>query len=299
MGGGPLGPEDRPQSAWIPEVTETEMGIGVVGAGPMGQAIARRLASSGEPPGLIFSRTRAQAGVLADEIGWQVAGSAGDLVARSPLTLLAVPGSQLERLVAQLGVELGSAALPRRRVVAHCAGAVGPRPLFPLRRLGCMVAVFHPLAPVPDGQPSCLDDTYVSIEAEPGARAQLQALALKLGLRPFLVENLDRPLYHAAAVFAAVLTVLVESLGERLVLEAGAGEEAVSALRSLLAASARNVERLGPQRGLSGPQRRGDADTVGSHLEALDRVDPALGRLYRSIHEAARENRPTHRAEES
>jgi predicted short-subunit dehydrogenase-like oxidoreductase (DUF2520 family) len=275
------------------------MGIGIVGAGPMGQAMARRLASLGEPPGLIFSRTLARAATLAGEIGWELAGSAGELVARSPLTLLAVPDSELERLVGELALELEVATPPQLRVVAHCAGVVGPQPLFPLRKLGCAVAVFHPLAPVPDGDPSCLDHTYVSIEAAPGAREQLQALALRLGCRSFLLENIDRPLYHAAAVFAGVLPVLVESIGERLALEAGAVEEVVPALRSLLAASARNVQRLGPQRGLSGPQRRRDSGTVDLHLEALDWVDPALGQLYTSIHAAARQSRPTKNAEES
>jgi predicted short-subunit dehydrogenase-like oxidoreductase (DUF2520 family) len=61
-------------------------------------------------------------------------------------------------------------------------------------------------------------------------------------------------------------------------------------LRALHSASARNVQRLGPELGLSGPQQRQDGDTVSAHLEALNRFDPVLAALYTSIQEAARQS---------
>jgi predicted short-subunit dehydrogenase-like oxidoreductase (DUF2520 family) len=269
-------------------VTETEVEIGIVGAGRMGQALSRRLASAGASPGLLSSRTESRAQSLASELGWSAVSRPSQVVAGSALTLVAVPDGELTQLALDISRELGEAAHPLDHVVAHCAGIVGIDALSPLRDLGCELGVFHPLAPVPDGDPSCLDQTFVSIEADPSARQPLLNLAARLSCQPVEVAGLDRPLYHVAAVFAGVLPVLLERLAESLGTAAGGGAELEPAFRALHLASARNVERLGPELALTGPDRRRDAGSISAHIEALSRQDPVLRDLYVSIREAAR-----------
>jgi predicted short-subunit dehydrogenase-like oxidoreductase (DUF2520 family) len=276
--------EERPQSAWIPEVTETEVGYGIVGAGRLAQAIARRLAQSGAAPGFISSRRPGRAEALASELGWAVGQSPEEVLTGSRLTLLCA----LDVELGPLAQELASGVSLRNRVVAHCAGSQGLEPLAPLRKRGCALGVFHPLAPFPDGDPSSFDHTFISIEAEPEARAALRELAGLLGCQVIEMEAVDRPLYHAAAVFAGVLPVLLERVAERLGSASGGGASLADGLRALHLASARNVKRLGPELGLSGPQQRHDDVTVNAHLAALRRLDPALAQLYASIHEAAK-----------
>jgi predicted short-subunit dehydrogenase-like oxidoreductase (DUF2520 family) len=271
-------------------VTETEVGYGIVGAGRVAQVIARRLGRSRVPAGMIFSRTPAGAEALASELGWAVAASSAEVLSGSQLTLLAVPDSELRPLSQELAQALESGSPLSKRVVAHCAGIQGLGPLAPLRELGCSLGVFHPLAPVPDGDPSCLDQTFISIEGDPLARPALFDLARLIDCRVLEVEALDRPLYHAAAVFAGVLPVLLERVAERLGIAAGGGDTLAQGLRALHSASARNVQRLGPELGLSGPQQRQDGATVSAHLEALNRFDPVLAALYTSIQEAARQS---------
>ncbi|HVB13746.1 MAG TPA: DUF2520 domain-containing protein [Candidatus Dormibacteraeota bacterium] len=265
-------------------MTETEVGYGIVGAGRLARAITGRLARFGAPPGLIFSRTPARASVLAQEVGWRLAGSAAEVLAASRLTLLCVPDSEIE----PLAEELGSGPDLHDRVVAHCSGSQGLGPLAPLSARGIRLGVFHPLAPVPDGDPSCLDQTFISLEADPAAREELLELARLIDCRVIEMGAVDRPLYHAAAVFAGVLPVLLEQLAEQLGTAAGGGAELGDGLRALHWASARNVLRLGPVLGLSGPQQRRDGATVSAHRQALGRFDPALAHLYASIQEAAR-----------
>ncbi|MGC2296502.1 MAG: DUF2520 domain-containing protein [Candidatus Dormiibacterota bacterium] len=269
-------------------MTETEVEIGIVGAGRIGQALSRRLAAAGAPPGVLSSRTESLAQSLASELGWSVLARPSQVVAASALTVLAVPDGELAQLALDVSRELGEAARRRDRVVAHCAGITGIDALAPLRQVGCALGVFHPLAPVPDGDPSCLDQTFISIEAEPEARQPLLDLAARLSCQSVEVANLDRPLYHAAAVFAGVLPVLLERLAERLAAAAGAGVELGPGFRALHLASARNVERLGPELALTGPDQRQDAGSVSAHLDALGRQDPVLRDLYVSIREAAR-----------
>ncbi|HUY08064.1 MAG TPA: DUF2520 domain-containing protein [Candidatus Dormibacteraeota bacterium] len=265
-------------------MTETEVGYGIVGAGRLAQAVARRLAQAGVPPGLISSRSAERAQALATELGWEVGRGPEEVLAGSRLTLLCAP----DGLLGPLAEGLGSGRPLGARVVAHCAGIQGIGPLAPLRERGCALGVFHPLAPFPDGDPASFDHTFISIEAEPGARTDLLELARLLGCRVLEMEGVDRPLYHAAAVFAAVLPVLLERIAERLGRAAGGGADLAEALRALHVASARNVHRLGPELGLSGPQQRHDGGTVLAHLAALSEVDPALAQLYASIQEAAR-----------
>jgi len=270
-------------------VTETEVEIGIVGAGRMGQALARRLVAAGAPPGLLCSRSMSRAQSLAAELGWTVLVRPSEVIAGAALTLLAVPDAELEGLAFSAGRDLDAAERLSRRVVAHCAGIQGVDSLTPLRHLGCALGVFHPLAPVPDGDPSCLDGTFISIEAEASARQPLLDLAARLSCQTVEVADLNRPLYHAAAVFAGVLPVLLEGLSERLGTVAGGEEELRAGFRALHLASARNVERLGPELALTGPGQRQDSGTIDAHIDALSRLNPALGDLYVSIQEAARQ----------
>jgi predicted short-subunit dehydrogenase-like oxidoreductase (DUF2520 family) len=289
MDRGPLGLEDRPQSAWIPEVTETEVEIGIVGVGRMGQALARRLAAAGASPGLLCSRSLSRAESFASELGWAVVARPSEVIAGAALTLLAVPDAELGGLAVEAGRVLDGGERLSPRAVAHCAGIKGLDALSPLRHLGCALGVFHPLAPVPDGDPSCLDGTFISIEAEPGARQPLLELAARLSCRTLEVTDLDRPLYHAAAVFAGVLPVLLEGFAERLGRASGGEEQLSAGLRALHLASARNVERLGPELARTGPGQRQDSGTIAAHIDALSRLYPALADLYISIQEAARQ----------
>jgi predicted short-subunit dehydrogenase-like oxidoreductase (DUF2520 family) len=271
-------------------VTETDVEIGIVGAGRMGQALARRLAAADAPPGLLCSRSMSRAESLASELGWAVVARPCEVIAGAALTLLAVPDAELRGLALEAGRDLdGRPERLSSRVVAHCAGIQGIDALSPLRHLGCALGVFHPLAPVPDGSPSCLDGTYISIEAEPNARRPLLDLAARLSCRTLEVSDLNRPLYHVAAVFAGVLPVLLEGLAERLVTTSGGEDQLRAGLRALHLASARNVARLGPERALTGPGQRHDSGTIGAHIDALSRVNPALAELYISIQEAARQ----------
>lgn len=267
-------------------MTETEVGYGIVGVGSLGTALVRALVGAGEPPGIIWSRSGDRALALSRESGWAMAPSPAAVLREAELSLLTAPDGALLDLVGELARVLGPTA-PGTKVVAHCAGARGPELFSPLSDLGFGVGVFHPLAAVPDGRAESLRRTSVVIEAQVPARDRLLRLAATLRLRPLVVSGLNRPLYHAAATFAAVLPLVLEQLGEQLAVESGAGEEIRPALRALFASSAANLERLGPEGAQSGARQRGDLLTLRAHELALERVDPELARLYQSINQLA------------
>jgi len=108
---------------------------------------------------------------------------------------------------------------------------------------------------------------------------KLQRLARDLGARPRKVAAEERVLYHAAAVFASNFVLATFGEGVRQLMRIGWSEaDATRALLPLLDGVVANIRRKGVVKSLTGPIRRGDAETVRRHLEALDRPD-----LYRIL----------------
>ena len=167
----------------------------------------------------------------------------------------------------------------RRLAIVHTSGALGLDVLEALRPNA--VGSFHPLQPFPAPRPpSAFRDITVAIDAStPALRRQLNALARRLGAVPRRVEDAQRARYHAAAVFASAFVTAVVAQAVRTLQGIGWSEkESLAALLPLIDGSLQNIRRRGPVKALTGPLRRGDAETVARHLEAVDNPD-----LYRML----------------
>jgi predicted short-subunit dehydrogenase-like oxidoreductase (DUF2520 family) len=160
------------------------------------------------------------------------------------------------------------------------------------------VGSFHPLQSFPQPRPpEAFRGSLVAIDASaPALRRRLGRLARDLGAKPRSVEDADRVIYHAAAVFAS--NYLVALAGEAVELLGTIGwseSEAVRGLVPLMRGALAEVELRGPTAALTGPIRRGDVDTVTRHLEALAGVDSGSARrprkadLYRMLGQIALE----------
>jgi len=164
----------------------------------------------------------------------------------------------------------------------HLSGALTLDVLAPLR--GHAVGSFHPLQSFPfPREPDAFRGIAIAVDAStPALLRKLQRLARELGARPRKVAADERVLYHAAAVYASNFVLAAFSEGVRQLMRIGWSEQdATRALLPLLDGVVENIRRRGVTRALTGPIRRGDADTVRRHLEALDRPD--LYRILASI----------------
>ncbi len=161
----------------------------------------------------------------------------------------------------------------------HLSGALTLEVLAPLR--GHAVGSFHPLQSFPfPREPEAFRGITIAVDAStPALLRRLQRLARDLGARPRKVAADERVLYHAAAVFASNFVLAAFGEGVRQLTRIGWSEEdATKALLPLLDGVVANIRRKGVLKSLTGPIRRGDAETVRRHLEALDRPD-----LYRIL----------------
>jgi predicted short-subunit dehydrogenase-like oxidoreductase (DUF2520 family) len=219
--------------------------VRVVGTGRAGGAIAERLRERG----------------LAVSAGRQALGDA-------ELVLLAVPDGAIAEV---------ARAVPVGPWVAHVSGATSLAALDPHERRFCV----HPLQTLTrERGPDQLDGAWAAITFETDAAAEAARwLAETLGLRPFALDDADKPLYHAGAAMASNFLVTLQRAAARLMEETGAPAEALVPLMR------RTMENGFV---LTGPIARGDWSTVDAHLRALEERAPDLVPLYRALAEATR-----------
>jgi predicted short-subunit dehydrogenase-like oxidoreductase (DUF2520 family) len=191
---------------------------------------------------------------------------------------LAVPDGAIGEVAVRIAA---SHPLPAVAFV-HLSGALGLDVLGPLASNA--VGSFHPLQsfPAPRGRAAFRGITVAVDASTPGLRRSLGALARKLGAVPKPVGDGQRVAYHAAAVFASNFVDVVIAEAVALLKSIGWSEgEATKALMPLVEGAVDNIRRRGTVQAMTGPIRRGDADTVRRHLEVVG--DPGLYRMLASI----------------
>jgi predicted short-subunit dehydrogenase-like oxidoreductase (DUF2520 family) len=191
------------------------------------------------------------------------------------IVFLAVPDAAVGDVAARIAASDPAPAVS----FVHLSGALTLDVLAPLR--GHAVGSFHPLQSFPfPREPEAFRGITIAVDAStPALVRKLRRLARDLGARPRKVAAAERVLYHAAAVFASNLVLATFSEGVRQLMRIGWSEaDATRALVPLLEGVVANIRRRGVHKSLTGPIRRGDAETVRRHLEALDRPD-----LYRIL----------------
>jgi predicted short-subunit dehydrogenase-like oxidoreductase (DUF2520 family) len=184
------------------------------------------------------------------------------------VAFLTVPDGAVASFAAEVS---GAGAIPSTVAFVHCSGALGLDVLRPLRARHA-IGSFHPLQSFPQPRaPEAFRGSLVGIDASTSKlRRRLDRLARDLGARPRRVDDAERAVYHAAAVFASNYLVTLAGVAVALLKALGWSErEAVDGLIPLMRGALAEVERRGPVAALTGPIRRGDADTVTMHLKAL------------------------------
>lgn len=216
----------------------------VVGAGRVGRAVAARLSQQ------LPTRLTGRELELAD----------------ADLVICAVPDRTIGE-VARL--------IPPGPWVAHTCGGRRLDALEPHRRRFSL----HPLQTFAlERGPEQLDGAWAAVSGE--SQAAVEAgfeLAGLLGVHAFVLDDAERPLYHAGAVMASGFLATLHDAAAELLEAAGAPAEALEPLMR------RTVENhFAP----TGPIVRGDWETVETHLETIRSRRPELAPLYRALVDA-------------
>jgi len=180
---------------------------------------------------------------------------------RTPdVMLLCVPDRAIAEIAA--GIEPGP-------WVAHVSGGTPLEALAPHERRFSL----HPLQTFTHERgPEQLDGAWAAVTGETeSARAVATALAEILGLRPFVLDDDRRALYHAGAAIASNYLVTLRRVAGELLAASGAPPEALDPLM-------RRVIENGFA--LTGPIERGDWETVERHRAAIAEHAPDVLEAY-------------------
>ena len=248
-----------------------ELGVGVVGAGRVGTALAAALRRSGHRIVAVSAVSAASLRRVDERLPGTPVRPPQEVVAGCDLVLLTVPDDALPGLVSGLaatGAELAG------RLVMHASGRHGLAVLEPATRLGALPLALHPVMTF-TGRPDDVDrlaGVSFGVTTPDQLRPVAEVLVMEMGGEPVFIAEEDRGLYHAALAGAAnhLVTQVVQAAD--LLSMAGVGEPS-RMLGPLLGAALDNALRLGDA-ALTGPVARGDAETIAGHLAALAAAAP-------------------------
>ncbi|WP_125099003.1 Rossmann-like and DUF2520 domain-containing protein [Leucobacter chromiireducens] len=188
-----------------PSAQESRLGVGVIGAGRVGPVLARALAGAGHAITGISavsaeSRERAEAmlpGVPVLDVP--------EVVRRSELVLLAVPGDELPGLIAGLAA---TGAWQPGQLAIHTSPEHGTAVFGPALAVGVIPLALHP-AIVFTGTSidlGRLAGATIAVTAPAPVLPIGQALAVEMGGEPVIVREQDRATYADAITAAAELS---------------------------------------------------------------------------------------------
>lgn len=227
--------------------------VGVIGPGRVGCALASALREAG----------------IAVDGPW----GRGETPGPCDALVLCVPDAEIEAAAA--------AAAGGARLVGHTSGASGLGALAPA---GGEAFGLHPLQTFSEraeGLGAFAGAACAVAGSTPQALAFATELGLALGMQPFEIDDEGRAAYHAAASMASNFVVTLAAAAETIA--AGAGLEPAQAralLAPLLRRAVDNLAELGPERALTGPVARGDAQTVAAQRQAVQQSAPQLLGLF-------------------
>jgi len=254
--------------------------VGLIGAGRLAWSLGPALAGAGYTVTAVGGRDSQAGAALAAALGPAARPftAPNDVLDAAELVFLTLPDAMVRPVAESLRWQ-------SRHLAVHCSGALSLDALSSAADAGAETGTFHPIQsfPLRRAEPERFNNIYCGIEGTGPLANLLERIALALGSHPLSLAGVNRPLYHAAAVFASNNVIALMSAASRTWAMAGLPEAvAREALSPLLTATAANVASLDLASALTGPVPRGDVGTIRAHLDALAAA-PELRDLYRRL----------------
>ena len=256
----------------------------LVGAGPVAIALAGALRLAGVPVLGLWARKPAAARAAGSVAGVAAFSSAPpDILLESEIVILAVRDQMIDEVAQML---VGTGLVNKRHVLLHCAGASSATELLgSVSESVAGVGTMHPLSAIADGKSAmrALKGTVFGVEGDDVGRTAAGKLVTAIGGIVLPLDGSQMAAYHAAAALASNYIVAAIDAAAAILASAGVPPaQAAQALVPLAEGALRNVAAHGTTDGLTGPVKRGDAQTVQRHLDAL-RGRPELAEIYRAL----------------
>ena len=221
-----------------------------------------------------------EARALLGDVPWTEAPPA--VVSAHTLVLVGAPDDALDAAAR----DLAGCRFDEGCGVIHLSGVRGLEALCPLEEASVTVGAFHPLMSFPTHEPPGQDlgGALVAIEALAPFDAWLTELARKMGGSPFSLGAGSRAAYHLGAAAAGNGILAVLELSCAALRSAGVPQDqALRGLGLLMSGALSNASEKGIPEALTGPVARGDVQTLGRHLAAMEESLPGHRELYLAL----------------
>ncbi len=254
--------------------------LGFIGAGTVGTALSVRLSSKGYQVIAVSSRSQASARKLAQTVnGCHAFNNNQDVVDTAELIFITTPDDAIASVASEIQWHRGQS-------VVHCSGALSTDILESAKKLGTRVGAFHPLQTFASAKQATenIPGSTFAVEAEEPLLSTLKDMATALDGHWIELKANDKVAYHAAAVIACNYLVTLVKLSTDLWQSFNIPQsQATQALLPLIRGTIHNIDTVGIPQCLTGPIARGDIETIKKHLDALQKVAPALLSAYQEL----------------
>jgi predicted short-subunit dehydrogenase-like oxidoreductase (DUF2520 family) len=248
------------------------MKVSVIGAGRLGGALAIALAKKDYEIENLGTRNYKTAEKIANSLNTmpKILFPNEFSEINSDVILIATQDSEIKNVA-----DLLEKKLKTKPQIFHTSGSLSSEILKKLKSAGFQIGSIHPLVSISDAFHGAerFAGAYFCIEGDEAAIKTAETIVEKLGGKSFFVQTKFKALYHASAVMACGhLVALVDAAIEMLSKCGLDNTDAKKILLPLIKSTVENLEHQTPADALTGTFSRADSETLGKHLEILNKT---------------------------
>lgn len=250
---------------------KSKMKIVILGSGNVASTLAQAFRSYGHTIAQVYSRNKANANALASLLASSSTDKLEQVVTDADIYCICVSDQAISSVVA---------ALPEisQGIVVHCSGATSITVLHRFEHHG----VLYPLQSISKAVTKDLTSIPFVVEGNnETTTTQLLNLILPLAPKAFQGDSAQRLALHVAAVFANNFTNLLFQISQNILEE---HQLPFDLLRPIILETAQKVQTCLPEAVQTGPAKRGDMQTIETHLNFLSE-SPHWIKIYQQLTE--------------
>lgn len=255
------------------------MKIGIIGAGKVGTSVGHVMKDKGLHVVAVSDKFETQLNVARNYMGSGLLYTHDNMEIVQSSDVIAI--TTQDRAITEVAGEIyEKSERLDSKLFFHTSGAHPASILSPLDMKGALLGSLHPLQTFPDIESAIrvIPDTYVFIDGHEEAIPVLTLIGKTIGFDVVRIEGKNKVLYHLSAVYICNLLCALLYAGQDIMNKAGVE---LQPFFPIIKATLKNIETKGPLMSLTGPVIRGDAETVLSHLQAMEGLE-----LYTKVYKA-------------
>ncbi len=252
------------------------MRFDIIGAGKVGKAFAKFLASNGQEIGHVANSTMESSEESVKFIG-QGTPSSIEEIGECDVVLIGTTDDMIRETFLRFSKKGGNF-----KAVGHFSGAYSSYLLRECDSYGIGRFSIHPNASFADPQIwKHFEDIYFVVEGNKIGKDLIVKLLSSLGLKYGEISETKKLFYHSGAVFTSNFVVALLAISRELYSISDLDPKVSDEISIFLAKQAiENVEKLGIKNAITGPVARGDMRLVNAEEMVLKDSLPSIGSLY-------------------